>query len=235
MAIAVDSAGTIHVNAATTTQTYSHTTSGSDRILFTFGIKTGNNVTGVTYNGVAMTQLAAYQSAQSLLDYVYYIVAPATGANNIVWSASGSGTFVTGSVSYTGVNQTTPIPTTTNSSTATNINFSHSITTTLSNSWALAFSRDSDGAALTLSTGIKRVFNDANGCNGLDSNGTVSVGTYTFVGTYSAGTPSTDVVLAELAATVTSAVKTAEGLAIASVKTGEGLATASVKTWQGLA
>lgn len=97
------------------THTFSHTCSGANRILFVSGRNycsstASDVVTGVTYNGVAMTRLTAYAlyvaGATADWDYVYYIIAPATGANNIVVSCSATSNAYFRGHSYTGVKQT---------------------------------------------------------------------------------------------------------------------------------
>ena len=72
------------------------------------GDATSDLVTGVTYNGVAMTQLAKAYNANWV--YVYGLYAPATGvSHNIVASASGScSTLGLDAVSYTNLSVIQP-------------------------------------------------------------------------------------------------------------------------------
>lgn len=107
MAITFDasSSGT----AAAGSLTVAHTCTGANRLLVVATLVDGSKtITGVTYNGVAMTQFggALTFSGTWSLDS-WYIINPASGANNIIASAS-SGTpniYLTG-VSYTSVVQT---------------------------------------------------------------------------------------------------------------------------------
>jgi hypothetical protein len=102
-----------------TSATWSHTCTGSNRVLVVSVAILGDSsvtVSGVTYNGVAMT--SRYQGDLSTSgvyakNSVWTLVAPATGANNIVATYSGTNTGYAGcgAVSFTGVNQTTPIRT----------------------------------------------------------------------------------------------------------------------------
>jgi uncharacterized protein (TIGR03382 family) len=73
------------------------------------GATTGPNT--VTYGTQGMTQLAS-DNAGTTRVFLYGLVAPAQGTNTITvtWNA-GSCNAVAGSVSYTGVNQTTPVGT----------------------------------------------------------------------------------------------------------------------------
>jgi hypothetical protein len=111
------SSGYDHTNG--TSLTVSHTISGSNRILFvsvTMNQATPGQaadlVTGVTFNGVALTQLGKVAThsccANSIETYLYYLIAPDTGTHDIVVSYSSVGNqyvFVADS-SYTGASQT---------------------------------------------------------------------------------------------------------------------------------
>lgn len=76
--------------AASTTHTYSHTcTSATFLVVFpTAGVA----VTGVTYNGVAMTAMSGFSA--------YYLVNPAAGANNVVITCGSATTIYGLSASY---------------------------------------------------------------------------------------------------------------------------------------
>lgn len=160
MAIALDAFTDIQTTTGTSL-TFSHTCGGSDRLLNVLPIvASGATASGVTYNSVAMTAGGTTMTDESSRTYTFwYLVAPATGANNVVISVTAS-VFIRGTcASYTGVDQTTPI----NGSlgkienTATspvNVN----LTSTVADTWAIgAFRSDagtqSDGTgagALTL-------------------------------------------------------------------------------------
>ena len=105
---------------------WSHTCTGSDRCLTVHvSDETSTAITGVTYNGVSMTAVAAQTTNTSSRIRHYQLVAPATGTNTISVTLGGQANFITcGASSYTGVDQTTPVDatstgTTGNSSTAT--------------------------------------------------------------------------------------------------------------------
>lgn len=106
MAIAFDAASEGNTGSGSSL-TVSHTCTGSDRILWVAGFTTGNDtVTGVTYNSVAMTQAVKFTTSSSQTAYLYYLVAPATGANNIVLSDSGTNNLTIVGMSFTGASQT---------------------------------------------------------------------------------------------------------------------------------
>lgn len=112
MAIAFDAAAGASTVASThTSQTWSHTTTGSDLIMLanigTYNSTGGGKVSGMTYNGVSMSLYSAEQAWQSN-QYVstFYLYAPSTGANSVVASFA-SQTYSWGaSATYTGVAQT---------------------------------------------------------------------------------------------------------------------------------
>lgn len=116
MAVAIDNAGAGTNNSGSTTLSFSHTASGSERYAAVpFSIQNGDTATGVTYGGVSMTQVIAGVSygptnPNTEYAYIYGLVAPATGSQTvtITRSSSTNGIFAS-ATSLTGVNQTTPI------------------------------------------------------------------------------------------------------------------------------
>ena len=95
--------------------TVAHTTTGSDRLLtvcmFTIDDSAVTHDT-VTYNGVGMTKIGdeASGSIAARLS-MWQLVAPATGANNIVATPSSPVNIQITAASWTGVNQATPLGT----------------------------------------------------------------------------------------------------------------------------
>lgn len=143
------------------TLTFSHTITGSDTILFV-GVSSENNnqtnssdlVTGVTYNGNAMTLIAKTGRTAYSNVYLFYIIAPA-GTANVVISRSapvaGTITLCGFSSSYTGAQQTGQ-PDSSNIGTDGNASLSVSTTTIANNSWivAVAINFVNDGTAGTI-------------------------------------------------------------------------------------
>lgn len=150
------SVGSGDAAAVGTTLTISHTVANqSNRVLLVFvAINGPETVTGITYNSVALTKInppgtISVGSIEGL--EVWRLVAPSTGANNIVITLSGdfSGTRITGvGVSAYGVDQTNPIAAYA-SSTATNLPnpYSTSITTTSNNQLLVDLLARSTGSA----------------------------------------------------------------------------------------
>lgn len=94
---------------------FGHLTAGAERVLVvgvewnSAGQAIVRTVTGVTYNGVAMTQ-AIHRGYGYLGSDLWYLVAPALGNNYVEVTFSGEVDLaVCGSVSVTGANQSSPI------------------------------------------------------------------------------------------------------------------------------
>lgn len=135
MAIAFDAA--TGSSTTGTSLTYSHTCSGSNRALIVHYVTDTSNdlVTGVTYNGVAMSFIGRVQSPSSRWTGIYYLAAPATGANNVVISASGSAYLEASSASYTGVKQTGNPEANASNTGASVTSLSGTVTTITDNAW----------------------------------------------------------------------------------------------------
>lgn len=170
MAIAFDSVTT---SLATT---FAHTCTGTELTLFV-GIKHTGTVTGVTYNSVAMTQMAtvAVGDIGENVD-VWYLINPSTGSNNVVMT--GGASHDSRAVSYTGTNQSAqPDASGTASVSAAAPTVSKSISVVASNCWFGAFMRnevdfsDSD----TGSVAATRRGTDSSIAY-FDSNGTIGTG-----------------------------------------------------------
>ena len=106
-------AATAGAEVNSTTQTTSHTTgSGAKRFLVAavgYLNGSGQTVTGVTYNGVALTSTTAQSDGLGRAIQLWYLAAPASGANNLVVTMSATTDVNTGIVTYTGVDQSVPI------------------------------------------------------------------------------------------------------------------------------
>lgn len=115
MAIAFDAATRADQAATTGSFTFSHTTSGANRVLIVMCYlnEEGDLVTGITYNGVAMTRANAFTNTPGASvptsGYIYYLANPATGANNVVISYSGNRAVIAVAASFTGANTSSPI------------------------------------------------------------------------------------------------------------------------------
>lgn len=98
-------------NFGTSSYSMNHVVTGTDPILIVWVgfYSLGDVLTGVTYNGMAMTQFNKDGNGSTQETYGYYLVNPATGSHPV--TISFSGTEPTGNllaVSYTGVSQFAP-------------------------------------------------------------------------------------------------------------------------------
>ncbi len=110
-AILVDSVSSAQGNT-TTTLTWSHTVGiGPDRILVV-GVSNhaGTQVTGVTYGGTPLAPIVSRTGGgNNTRASLFLLVAPPSGAANVVVTLAGPEDVVGGAVSFTGVEQTTPV------------------------------------------------------------------------------------------------------------------------------
>ena len=155
MAIDFDAASNGAQNSVTEL-TISHTCTGDNRILFVgVGIGSANDwITGITYNGSAMTRVntQVIGSAANNRGYLYYILAPATSANNIVITSSNSVNIRAANASYTGVKQSGQPDAQGTTSTGSTNTITSTLTSIADNCWHVSFVNDDQGT-LAASTG----------------------------------------------------------------------------------
>jgi hypothetical protein len=154
MAIAFDLATNSTILTSVTSLTFSHTCTGANRILFVaIGAPVGDVVSGVTYAGVSMTLVnKAVENTRYV--YMYYLIAPATSANNVVVSCgSTADSLGATAVSYTGTKQTGQPD---NSTIAGGISTSRTttLTTVANNCWAIICGRCDN--AVTAGTNVTK-------------------------------------------------------------------------------
>lgn len=176
MAIAFDAYSTGSTTG--TSLTVSHTTSGSNRILIV-GVQTGTGgsslVTGITYNGTAMTNIDSSigNGVQRWLE-TWYLIAPTSGTHDIVVSTSGSVFIQVVATSYTGALQSGQPDAHGTKASVSGSSFSHAITTVHGECWLVGFLENDGG---TIVAGASTTLRSALGGLALaDSNGTVAVG-----------------------------------------------------------
>jgi len=161
--------------ASGTTDTYSHTVSGSDKILFVF-IRLGGTsdlVTSVTYNGDGMTLVDKDIGSNNLGTYLYYLVNPDSGTHDVTINLSSTATVLSTASSYNGANQTTQLDATGKTSGTGTIG-TISLTTVADNTWIVAGFNSGAGNLDSLSDIYTRGFGDNTGIAFFDSNGNIS-------------------------------------------------------------
>lgn len=135
MAIAFDAqSASAYSGPSSTTVTWSHTCTGSDRLLVVGVYTTNDNLTGVTYNGVSCTFIGKINGTTDYI-HLYYLLNPASGANNVVATASSALLGYGQATSYTGVQQSGQPDASNSSRSASTTSFSTSVTTIADNCW----------------------------------------------------------------------------------------------------
>lgn len=146
-------------NNTGTSLTYAVNCTGADILLVGFIFSTGT-VSSVTYNGVAMT-LALSDTAQADT-YIYYLIAPATGSNNVVITASALAVISSCAVAYSGANATGQPEATNSASNIFAATLSTSVTTLTDNAWVIAVGTLPGETVTRTSTGTTRQANSNN-------------------------------------------------------------------------
>ena len=161
MAVAFD-AGSGANGSTGTSQTLSHTCSGSNRILWVGCFSNNNSIpSAMTYNGVAMTaHVSKLQNSPNSNESIAlrFLVAPATGANNIVvtWSTSNPNPSVSGA-SFTDGTQSAVTEGTQVASGASAASASGTVVTSADNCFSILLVRATGGAGDTAGTNSTRV------------------------------------------------------------------------------
>ncbi len=185
MAIAFDATCSLNFTASGTSLSTSFTVgAGANRLLVVEAMigSASDILTGVTFNSIAMTRIgisAATTDNQRVA--LYYLVAPASGAHNIVISTSGATRIDCRALSYTGVDQTNTLNEfSSNTATGTITGVTVSVTPTYTNTWVVGGFRNNVQNTCALAPGGLRDNGDASDstCMG-DTNGTVTAGVAT--------------------------------------------------------
>jgi hypothetical protein len=154
-----------------TSDTISHTCTGTDGYLVVgVLIQSSQTCTGVTYNGVAMTQLttvSANNVSGGETDYLFGLANPDTGANDVVASFSGAGNRGLMATSFTGVAQANSVDVT-NTGTGASGTATVSVTTTVDNDWLVGYARGQSNTTASTNTTMRGA---ASNINMMDSNG----------------------------------------------------------------
>lgn len=190
MAIAFDtSASATWAPAPAAAVSWSHTVgSGSDRLLLVaIHLRSDDEtVSGITFNSVAMTFVAAVSyGSGALRTEIWQLVNPDTGSHGIVATLVGTVTSTGGgsSMSFSGVDQTTPIG---NTNTGTQdagggTSITTSLTTAQGNSWvvdAVTHRNDIDITAGGSQANVLEHNNGTSTIGGMSTRATTSAGSY---------------------------------------------------------
>ncbi len=148
----------------------------SDYLIIGFmgAVNSTDNVSSVTYNGVAMTKIDTRLQTGDRRIWVYNLIAPATGTHNIVitWSAAPDHYQAMGA-DYSGTLQSAQ-PDGSNGTNAATSPESINVTVTASSCWMWAFHREFAGTTTTW-TGVTQL-QASSGLHMADSNATIGTG-----------------------------------------------------------
>jgi len=223
MAIAFDTSSIATLANPATSVTWSHTTAaGSDRVLMVAGgIPTTDKLTTVTYNSVSCTKIQAFQLGDSRGCYLHYLVAPATGANNVVISGS-SDAWIGAAATYTGVDQSSPIDASAVKRDAgTGSAFSLDVTSVTDNCWLVGSVRCGTAGTAGSGTIIRQT---ASGLTLADSNSAITPAGATNLN-FTMSFAGIGGVIAAIAPVAT---------ATTSIKSVNGVLHANIKSWNGV-
>ena len=186
MALAFDAgSGSNDGGGAATSLTWSHTCTGSELVLLVGAFLdnlTSDTITGVTYNGVALTKiLGAVGSSNEGYMTFWYLIAPATGAHNVVVSFTPANNISACALSLTGSDPTAPIDSS-NSGTNGGGSTLTLATTVVSGGCWLATIGGSLDDSLSANTGMVVRANDSRGVLQIgDSNAIVGTGSQSLI------------------------------------------------------
>ncbi len=224
---------------STNTVSVSHTITGTDTVLVSFvRLTIADELSGVTFNGVSMTQVdKKFEGNNEAILYCYILINPSTGTHNIVGTQSGTRTMAILSQSYTDIGQVSqPDAFADAAGTTLGVNDA-TVNVVAANSWFVGGFASNDtiagyspdnGGVEQISFGPTRTLDS----NGVCGTGNQAVG-YTSTGSGAYSWCCIGVSLSPVASGPTS-VKTINGLVIASVKNFNSLATGSIKSINGV-
>lgn len=202
MAIAFDTVGQATLTS-TTSLSWSHTFTGANGVGYVGTVVRTNTCSGVTWNGVSMTQIQTAQAVGGSNDslQLWELIGIPAGAATIVASNSGGASLMQGgSVSYTGAKQTGQPDSSSTQAATTVANLTMSTTTVADNSWAIMVVRWNSGGSsagagttqrLSNSSGLAMQFYDGNGPK-------TPAGSYS-LNSINVNSPSADLVVGQMA------------------------------------
>jgi hypothetical protein len=117
-------------------------------------------ITGATYAGASMTLLGkADRPSTSRWMYCFYLLNPASGANNVVISASNTCDIILACISeYSGVGGLD----TANTNTTSSSNFTFTVNTSIANDWAILGETNTSNASSSATSGMVQRSYDTN-------------------------------------------------------------------------
>ena len=149
-----------------------------------------DDVTGVTYNGVSLTQVGSSIIAASRYSYLFSLASPATGSHNVVISAGSSHFLIGAAASWSGTNLGALDAHNSGVSSGAVSTYTTSITTVADNCWAvfISFGFNNDLSPPAAGTGLtRRAYDVGLGAWGFFDSGGVITPAGSFSGTTTRG------------------------------------------------
>lgn len=139
-AIGKDASDSTGNNSAAATLSDTHTSTGSNLMAICHcAAGDGDGVSGVTWAGVAMTQVAKIKAGgYANFSYTYAKSAPATGAQTVTVSVSPNQALSMITETYTGVNQSDTVDASITKNQATGTSITENVTTVANNCWLVS-------------------------------------------------------------------------------------------------
>ena len=182
--IALDTNTSAYQADSNSSWTWAYTTTGTNRFLIMgcLGGSNLDNITGITYNGVSMTlSNSAGIPSGGRWTYLFTLMNPASGANNVVVSKSGADLYSECyAVSYTGVAQTGQPEVANKGTVAAGSSISVAVTTLTTGAWIAGYMGLNTANTLFCNKTLRYTAGNEFTC---DSNAAVSVGSNTLTGT----------------------------------------------------
>lgn len=157
MSIALGSVLTSAGTTSVSSFTYAFNNVAGNIVWVASGVHTNDVETGVTYGGQAMTLAVKNNDVLGggRWAYLWYLVSPPTGSNNVVITASGTmDVLESTAVSYSGAKQTGQPDSTATNTSSSGTSLTASLTTVADNSWAIIVSRNEAVSAPSAGTGV---------------------------------------------------------------------------------
>ncbi len=230
-------------------KSFSHTSTGTNPLLVVVGDDLWN-ASAMTYNSASLTRITGSTSDASNAQ-AWRRIAPSTGSNTVAITSAGSPGCRYFAITYSGVDQTSPIDSFARLTSDTTTPATLNTTVNAANCWLVAFgvgSASSNGCTISgTRTQRQNQVHGTSGSSGIsrfacllsDSNATVATGTQGE--TWTVGGSGTKAVergivfsIAPVVAAGPTNLKTVIGVAKASVKTKAGVAMGSIKSYNGI-
>ena len=238
MAIEFDAASGASYTEPLTSKTWSHTVgAGENRLLLVGAGNTfpNDNVTGVTFNGVALTKVTSRQIPGNRWISVWYLLAPDSGTHDIVITYGDTQSAMGFAASYAGVSQGAMDASATAVTSSSAESITASVTTIADNCWTfmMAGATTSPGTLSAGTATTKRAGDGTYGYGVFDSNGPKTpAGSRSLQATWTGNQDAAAVIVSF--APFSTNIKKIASVSYASIKKILGVAIANVKKVSGL-